>query len=48
ARFLPHLSYEFFKDMLAGLQSEQSVMAEQQRQAVIETPFPWLQEELAE
>lgn len=42
ARFLPHLSYEFFEDMLVRLQKEQVERAEQQKQAITETPFPWI------
>lgn len=42
ARFLPSLSYELFEEMLARLQVEQTGLIAEQRQAVIETPFPWL------
>lgn len=43
ARFLPHLSYRFFEDMLGRLQIEQSKQAEQQKQDVTDNPFPWLE-----
>ncbi|KKN25076.1 hypothetical protein LCGC14_0888590 [marine sediment metagenome] len=42
ARFLPHLSYKFFEKMLKRLQTDQVKRVDEQKQAIIETPFPWL------
>lgn len=44
ARFLPHLSYKYFQEMLEKLQVEQANRTEEQTQAVIDNPFPWLEE----
>jgi len=44
ARFLPHLSYKFFEQMLENLQREQQVIKDEQQEAIIEAPFPWLKE----
>jgi len=43
ARFLPHLSSKFFKQMIETLQLEQSQRENSQRQDIIDNPFPWLQ-----
>lgn len=40
ARFLPHLSYKYFEEMLKRLQVEQETRAEEQRQEIIAKPFP--------
>ena len=45
ARFLPHLSYKYYADMLRQLESEQKQAAEVQKQEITETPFPWLKTE---
>lgn len=44
ARFLPHLSYKYFQQMIEDLQKQQQETKVKQQQAIIETPFPWLQE----
>lgn len=43
ARFLPHLSYKYFQRMIEDLQKQQQETKVKQQQAIIETPFPWLQ-----
>lgn len=42
ARFLPHLSYKFYEQMLANLQKTQEQQNNGQRQELLENPFPWL------
>ncbi len=43
ARFLPHLSYKFFEQMLDNLQQKQTEQSEEQRQQLLANPFPWLE-----
>lgn len=43
ARFLPHLSYKFFEEMLSKLQKQQDIIKDDQKQSIIASPFPWLQ-----
>ena len=44
ARFLPHLSYKFYTDMLKQLQVEQSETQATQKQDILSNPFPFLPE----
>lgn len=39
ARFLPSVSYQFFSEMLSKLAAEQASLAEEQRQAILKSPF---------
>lgn len=45
ARFLPHLTYKYFEEALSKLFAEQSKLADEQRQAIIASPFPWLHDQ---
>jgi hypothetical protein len=42
ARFLPHLSYKYFEEMLKSLQASQQLLALQQQEAILENPFSGL------
>jgi hypothetical protein len=42
ARFLPHLSYKYFEEMLKTLQVSQQALAKQQQEAILATPFTGL------
>lgn len=42
ARFLPSMAYKDFAEALLQMQSDQTVLAEQQQQAIIDNPFPWM------
>lgn len=42
ARFLPNKSWEYFADMLKGLEREKEIRAIAQRTKIIEAPFEWI------
>lgn len=42
ARFLPHLGYKYFAEMITQVQTEQQQQADLQREHILETAFDWL------
>lgn len=42
ARFLPSMAYKDFAEALLQIQTDQTVLAEQQQQEIIDNPFPWI------
>lgn len=42
ARYLPHLSYKYYADYIAGLAAEQEKLKQDQADEIIKTPFEWL------
>ena len=45
ARFLPHYGFDHFLEQLKLMQFDQQEMHEEERQAIIANPLPWMQKE---